>query len=270
MKKMLQVAMDGPNVNLKFLTELKRFLKNSEDQEDPELLDIGTCSLHVVHGAYKTAHNKCNWNVHEFLRSLYYLFKDFPSRRFDYTSATKSSVFPLRFCAVRWVENSAVIQRAMDMLPFLKTYIAAVANKPPDSRSFKKVKEAMNDKMLAAKLGFMQSVAMQLEPYLTKYQSNKPLIPFLYQDLYSMLRNLMICFVKSDVMAGVTNASKLMAVDFSKKDNVKILHDTDIGFATSSACKSASGLDVLRLREECCSFLQQLCTKLTAKCPLKY
>jgi len=59
MKKMLQVAMDGPNVNLMFLTELKRFLKNSEDQEDPELLDIGTRSLHVVHGAYKTAHNKC-------------------------------------------------------------------------------------------------------------------------------------------------------------------------------------------------------------------
>jgi len=86
----------------------------------------------------------------------------------------------------------------MDMLPFLKTYIAAVANKPPDSRSFEKVKEAMNGKMLAAKLGFMQSVAMQLEPYLTKYQSNKPLIPFLYQDLYSMSRNLMIRFVKSD------------------------------------------------------------------------
>ena len=34
-----------------------------------------------------------------------------------------------------------------------------MANKPPDSRSFKKVKEAINDKMLAAKLGFMQSVA---------------------------------------------------------------------------------------------------------------
>jgi len=61
-----------------------------------------------------------------------------------------------------------------------------------------------------------------------------------------------------------------MAVDFSKKDNVKILHDIDIGFAASSAWKSASGLDVLWLREECCSFLQQLCTKLTAKCPLKY
>jgi len=89
-KKMLQVSMDGPNVNLKFLKDLKAFLKNDKDQNDVELFDIGTCSLHVVHGAYKTAHNACGWKFHVFLRSLYYLFKDFPSRRSDYTNASKS------------------------------------------------------------------------------------------------------------------------------------------------------------------------------------
>src|SRR5262245_3358371 len=92
----------------------------------------------------------------------------------------------------------------------------------------------MDDKMLSAKLGFMQSIAMQLEPYLTKYQTNKSLLPFLYHDLYSRLRSLMIRFVKSDVMTGVSDASKLMAVDFSSKDNLKRLHDVDIGFAASA------------------------------------
>ena len=33
-----------------------------EDPQDPELLDIGTCSLHIVHGAYKTAHDARGWN----------------------------------------------------------------------------------------------------------------------------------------------------------------------------------------------------------------
>lgn len=124
--------------------------------------------------------------------------------------------------------------------------------------------------MLPAKLGFMQSVAMQLEPYLTKYQTNKPLLPFMYQDIYNLLRNLMVRFVKADIMTGVTNASKLMAVDFSKKENLETLHSIDIGFAASSACKNVSGLDVLKFREDCCSYLQHLCTKLMAKCPLKY
>jgi len=104
--------MDGPNVNLKFLKDLQAFLANSGDPGDPVLFDIGTCSLHVVHGAYKTAHNAVDWKVHIFLRALCYLFKDFPSRRSDYIAATKLSIFPLRFCAIRWVENSSVIQRA--------------------------------------------------------------------------------------------------------------------------------------------------------------
>src|SRR6267154_664791 len=90
------------------------------------------------------------------------------------------------------------------MLPFLKVYVAAMTKKPPASESFRKVKKALEDKMLSAKLGFMQSVALQLEPYLTKFQTNKPLLPFMYQDMYNLLRNLMIRFVKSDIMSAVT------------------------------------------------------------------
>ena len=160
LKKMLQVSMDGPNVNLKLFRDLKDYLKNESDPEDPELFDIGTCSLHIVHGSYKTAHNACGWQVHVFLRSLYYLFKDFPSRRGDYVATTKSSIFPLRFCAIRWVENSSVIKRAIEMLSLLKKYISAVAKKPPASKCFKQVSETLKDNMLAAKLGFLQSVAM--------------------------------------------------------------------------------------------------------------
>jgi hypothetical protein len=94
MKKMIQVSSDGPNVNIKFARELKSHLTSS-DPESSELLEIGTCALHIVHGAYKGAHNAVGWQVHVFLRSLYYLFKDFPSRRAEFTTTTKSAVFPL-------------------------------------------------------------------------------------------------------------------------------------------------------------------------------
>jgi hypothetical protein len=161
---MLNVSMDGPNVNLKFMKELKTFLQQDSDPDDPELFDLGTCSLNVVHGAYKTAHNACGWKVHEFLRALYYLFKDFPSRRADYSMLTKSCVFPLRFCAIRWVENSSVIQRAFDMLPSLRKYLTGTSKKPPSSNSYVKVETALKDDIIAAKLGFLQSVALQLEP----------------------------------------------------------------------------------------------------------
>jgi len=62
--------MDGHNVNLIFLSELKQLLKNDEDPHGPEMTDIGTCSLHVVHGAHKTAHDKCGWNLQFFAGTL--------------------------------------------------------------------------------------------------------------------------------------------------------------------------------------------------------
>jgi len=258
MKKMLQVSMDGPNVNLAFLRELKGYLKNIGDPDDPELLEMGTCSLHVVHGSYKTAHNACGWKVHIFLRSLYYLFKDFPSRRNDYSVASNSKLFPLRFCGIRWVENSMVIKRAIEILPSLRLYISAVDKKPPASQNYKTIKNALTEKELAAKLGFLQSVAIQLEPFLTKYQSNKPLLPFMYSDLYALIRQLMSRFVKTDVMASVTNAAKLMAVDVKKKENHMSYHNIDIGFAAVSACRHLSGVEVLRFKEECCTYFISL------------
>lgn len=62
-----------------------------------------------------------------------------------------------------------------------------------------------------------------------------------------------------------------MAVDFRKKENLKTLHNIDLGFAACTACtKAGSQVNVLKFREECLTYLQQLCTKLEAKCPLNH
>lgn len=55
--KLVQVATDGPNVNLKLLFDINTYMKTTIPSEK-QILNIGTCSLHIVNGAYKTAHNK--------------------------------------------------------------------------------------------------------------------------------------------------------------------------------------------------------------------
>ena len=130
--KVSQIQCDGPNVNLKFLKDFESFRKlEGSDFDNYHVIDVGTCLLHIVHGSYKAAHKACKWSLNDFLRALYYLFKDFPSRRADYMHHTGSSMFPLKFCSIRWLENSKVIERALKMLPHLKTYVDAVMGKPP-------------------------------------------------------------------------------------------------------------------------------------------
>ncbi|KAH9383565.1 hypothetical protein HPB48_025166 [Haemaphysalis longicornis] len=52
---MLQISMDGPNVNLKVSRSLKEEFAASGGSQ--KMLDIGSCGLHVVNGAFKSGHN---------------------------------------------------------------------------------------------------------------------------------------------------------------------------------------------------------------------
>lgn len=130
--KMIQVSMDGPNVNFCMLDGLKIELsKNNPDHRT--LLDIGSCGLHIVHGAFKTAFKSLGWFVMEFFKSLYYLLSFSPTRRGIYRKITSSNTFPSKFCMTRWVENKKVAKRSLEMLPFLIIWVAAIEKEGKES-----------------------------------------------------------------------------------------------------------------------------------------
>lgn len=96
--KQVQISMDGPSVNTKFLGEIK---KERDESGISKLIDIGSCNLHIVHGALKTGTEKTGWNLKGILKGAFQLLKDSPARREDYVSITGSTIFPLQFCATR-------------------------------------------------------------------------------------------------------------------------------------------------------------------------
>ena len=53
MERMVQLLMDGPNVNLKLLQKVKGS-RDDLGHTHLKLIDfVGTCNLHTVHGAFK-------------------------------------------------------------------------------------------------------------------------------------------------------------------------------------------------------------------------
>ena len=87
-----QVSMDEPNVNLKFF---KEFAASFKEDNFHSLVDIGSCSLHIVHGAFKTGAEKSEWGLKKFLKAAYIILHDSPACREDYES------YPLNFCATQ-------------------------------------------------------------------------------------------------------------------------------------------------------------------------
>ena len=50
------------------------------------------------------------------------------------------------------------------------------------------VKDRVDDKLMTARLSFSSFVASLVEPFFKKYQCDKPMIPFIYTDLKSMIQ----------------------------------------------------------------------------------
>ena len=90
--------MDGPSVNWKFLNEVS---KRRKDDELHALIEIGSCGLHIIHGAFKSGAEMTNWNIKQVLKGAFQILHDTPARREDYESVTGSIIYPLFFCATR-------------------------------------------------------------------------------------------------------------------------------------------------------------------------
>ena len=82
---LVQLSMDGPNVNWAVLDSLEEYRK-SPNQSAPDLVNIGSCGLHVLHGAYNAGHKETDWEVEKNLKAAWGIFKTSPARRSDYLS----------------------------------------------------------------------------------------------------------------------------------------------------------------------------------------
>lgn len=269
-KKLMQVSMDGPNVNKKFLQDLKLYLKG--DPSMPIILNLGTCGLHTLHNSYKAAIKKTSWGIVEFLRALHYLFRHVPARRADYVRFSGSSIFPLKYCEVRWLENVKVIERTLSVLTHVQKYVEGVKlhKTAPTCKSFKVISTALEDKLLKAKLCFFQSLATDLEPFLLRFQSDLPLAPFVYGSLLSTMKTVMSRFVKPEIIESTTNVATL---DLQLKVNILPANKIDLGYATKLALRNCQGVnerEVMEFRQDCCNAMSVLCQKLLEQSPLKY
>ena len=96
------------------------------------------------------------------------------------------------FIICRWVEDRAVADRFVEIWK----HIAAIVNdweklpksKRPKSKSYEHLKSAVEDLLTPAKLQFFSFFTSLFEPFLVMYQTNQPMIPYMYNDLQKLLR----------------------------------------------------------------------------------
>ena len=94
--------------------------------------------------------------------------------------------------------------------------------------------------MTPAKLKLFSFVAGVLHPILVKYQSDKPMVPYMYQDLLKLLKNL-----KPDIAANRSATIDLKCIDLDDKNVIMKPKDMNIGFGTRNIIIELKRKDVI-------------------------
>ena len=91
---LIQLAMDGPNVNWAAFDALQKKLEKgngyqlinigSEKGNGYQLINIGSCGLHQLHNAFRAGMVETGWDIIHSLSAMYTLFNDVPARRDDF------------------------------------------------------------------------------------------------------------------------------------------------------------------------------------------
>ena len=74
--------MDGSSFNLKLHDSIVE--ESNQNEDSPALTDIGSCSLPVVHGTFRSGVQKTKWGIDGVLKTMHNLFDKSPAKREDY------------------------------------------------------------------------------------------------------------------------------------------------------------------------------------------
>ena len=270
---MVMLSMDGPNTNWKVLDKLK---SHRMENELPQIVDVGSCGLHVVHGAFQTGVKATGWNLEKVLKAMWKMFNDSPARRDLYIQLNTSDVFPLMFCQTRWVEDEPVAVRAIQVWQYVVNVIKhfqtlCKSKQPANNKSYDTLVDYHNDVFMKVKFQFFIDIAGMMCSYLKQFQTDNPMMLFVPEILEGVIRRLMNIFIRKAVIDEADTAYSLIKVDLNERENYLPKESVKLPTATKALLLSlnASVTKKLKFKEDCAALVKGIVGKLQERCPLK-
>ena len=113
----------------------------------------------------------------------------------------------------RWLENKTAATRLIDIWENIKKVCAFWESMPkskrPSLKSYLYIQESLDDELIIAKLQFFVYVAGIVEPFLTAFQSDKPMIPYFYFYLKSIIKQLLGIIVEPKIIDSCKTGKQL-------------------------------------------------------------
>ncbi|KAK6970300.1 solute carrier family 25 member 40-like X2 [Biomphalaria glabrata] len=164
------------------------------------------------------------------------------------------------------------IHRALQIWPAVNVYLNKIKgdkSKEPTCKSYKNLVDFAADALLEAKAQIFLSIAQELQPFLTKYQTDSHMMPFIAEDLFTTIKSL-LRILQAETLSKLKSPCDLIALDLKSKDIFLAYSKIEIGIASSKVLQKikATDLQIMTLKNECRQFISSLVAKLLDKSPV--
>ena len=145
-----------------------------------------------------------------------------------------------RFCPTRWVEDQPVAERALQIWTSFKAVImyweGLSKSKRPKNKSYEVLIDNYHDPLIPAKLHFFAFIASIFKPYLTIFQTDRPIVPFMSNEQEKIINQLLRLIFKKDALdqaeSIVTKMKRKWLLDTANHSEKSLV---DLGAATKIA-----------------------------------
>ena len=221
---MIQLSRDDPAVNKKLEADFDKF--QIEKCGRQVKLNIGPCTIHPCHTAFMKGMKELKTDISNILVCLHSLFKLSTKRRELYEdlcdTLQQDIEFFLRFVVTRWLSCLKAVTRLINHFDTLATFVHEYLpehDKQIGRKSivFQKLQNFFSDENKDAnlcRLLFVQFLASKHEPYNKRFQTDSPVVCYLYEESRLMLQNILGIVCKDDLPRSSKHIFKLGITKF--------------------------------------------------------
>ena len=201
----------------------------------------------MIHGCFRKGIKSTLWYIDEAINDIWFWFSRSSARRQDFVSAANSinesySRFLNRFVDTRWIEIGPVIERIVDIWNIIKEYFLIYLptndKRINSNEKYNRIKDTINDNLTLVKLHFILFIYQTLfKKELVWFQQEQPLVHLLYSQCCNLLRNVLLAFIKEEMVKDKEGAD-LLSIAFELQNNQRSNAYIDIGETTRMYIKN--------------------------------
>ena len=154
----------------------------------------------------------------------------------------------------------------------MKYWETLVKSKRPQNKSYELLLSHVKDQLVPCKFQFFSFIAGILQSYLVIFQTDRPMLPFVGDELQKIIKNLIrLVFKKSaiDEAGSITNLLKNNWIS----DRANFLDVVNVGAAAKDQLEKSQVVSLekkRKFRNDCGGIILKLLLKLSERCPLKF